>query len=116
MMLAFSSGGVPTYIQSNYFHFHFTPNLPISLAFAPMIRFLVAGGGGSPVLWPGMRLGVEFNSPFKRFLLGIYARPALAVQSAGGVTAYAFDGVIELTFTWYGVTGGKGKSSNKPEE
>lgn len=113
-MVYFASGGVPVFIQANYFHFHFTPNLPISLAFAPMIRFLVAGGGG--MVWPGMRLGLELNSPFKRFMFGIYLRPALAMWRDHGVTVAAFDGVIELTWTFYGVTGGSSKNSGKSEE
>jgi len=119
-MVLVAASGTPFYMQATYFHFHFTPNIPISLALAPMIRFAVGntGYGNQAIVWPGLRLGLELNSPKKKFAWGIYARPAAAFANVAGVSMVSVEAVIELTWTFYAVKdsggGGGSKDSSAP--
>ena len=122
-MALMARDGTPGYMQSTYFHFHFTPNIPISLALAPMVRFAVmdTGFGKQAIVWPGLRLGLELNSPMKRFSFGVYVRPAAAFAKIAGVSVASAEAMIELTFTFYGVKdsgggGGGGGGSKAPKE
>ena len=99
--ILFSTSGVPFYLQSIYATFHLTPKLPISLALAPMFKFMVIDGAVLPGL--GARLGLEFNGPGRRFCLGLHLKPSAYMVTDGSAGAAIPEIVIETTFTWYAV-------------
>jgi len=96
-----STPGTPAYLQSIYGTFHLTPKLPLSLALAPMFKFMVIDG----VVLPGFgaRLGLEFNSPKKRFCLGLHLKPSAYMITDGSAGAAIPELVLETTFTWFAV-------------
>ena len=97
--LLFSMSGYPFYLQTIYTTFHLTPKLPLSLALAPLFKFMVIDGDVLPGF--GARLGLEFNGPGRRFCLGLHLKPSAYMITDGSAGAAIPEVVFETTFTWY---------------
>ena len=96
-------GDSGAYIQSTYFHFYFSPDERASFALAPTVQTMVGRLAGQPfgAVGLGSRIGVDLSSPGKLFGFGIYFRPAVQFGGVEGVSAVAFEGVVELTWVWH---------------
>lgn len=100
-MVIFATWGAPSYLQSLYATFHLTPRLPLSLTLAPMAKIWAYDGGAMPGV--GARLGLEFNSPKRRFCLGLALRPSTWIITDGSAGVAIPEIVLETTFIWYSV-------------
>lgn len=93
----------PSYVQATYLHFHVMPFLPLNFSIAPMFRFAVNQWGFNPTV--GGRIGLELNSPFRKFCFGIHLRPAAQLITDEGITLAAPELILELTWTWFATKG-----------
>lgn len=93
------------FMQDTHFHFHTNPDGAAGFAVSPYLRvaFGALAGEATGLIGLGSRIGVDFQSPHKKFGYGLYFRPGAMYAKAGSqVSGVGWEAMLEMTWTWYG--------------
>lgn len=97
--------GNPMYEQRTYFHFLLPARTPLSLALAPGFQFGVASLEDEPYAYFGAigRIGIDLTGHKRASSMGVYVRPGITQLRFGDATMVAYEAMLELNFTFYGM-------------